>query len=418
VASPRQGDLAQIDSAKADNDSTVTFYFKRRYPDMLFNTSFQIAPQHVFGTGAPKDIRQHPALVHPEGGKLVVSGAFRVKSWARGQQVVFEPNPYFSPAPKLAEIVLRKVPDANTRVTELRTGQLDVARPIAFDKAAELRAQAPNVRIARQEKRLYEYVAWNPRTVPAFRDPEVRRALGMAIDVPAMIRRLQMQDWAIPASGPYPPILSTVYDTAVHALAYDPEGAKRILEQKGWRDTDGDGIRERNGKPLRFTLMTNAGNQRRVDGATLIQQSLKQIGADVQIEAIEYATAFDRQLKGKYDAALLSWVVQLSPDLTGMWSPKQTFNVVAYDNPRVNALFEQAQAQPTEDAAAVYWKQAAAQIVHDQPYTWLYYYDQIVPVNRRVHDMRIDAYGVYQNPWAWWVSPGGSAGAGDSAASH
>jgi peptide/nickel transport system substrate-binding protein len=418
VASPRQSDLEQTDSVVAENDTTVTFYFKRRYPDMLFNSSFQIAPEHVYAKAGPAGIRTHPALVHPENGALVVSGPFRVRSWARGQQVVFEPNPYFSPKPKLDQIILRKVPDATTRLTELRTGRLDMARPIAFDKAAELRAQAPNVRIARQEKRFYEYVAWNPRKVPAFRDPEVRRALGMAIDVPTMIRRLRMQEWAIPASGPYPPILKMVYDTAVHPLAYDPEGAKRLLESRGWRDTDGDGIREKNGRPLRFKLMTNAGNQRREDGAVMVQQWLKQVGAEVEVEAIEYGTAFKRQLDGDYESALLSWGVQLSPDLTGMWAPGQQFNVVAYDNPEVNRLFAQARAQPTEERAALYWKQAAARIVQDQPYTWLYYYDQIIPVNDRVHDMRIDVYGLYQNPWAWWVSPRKAGAPGDSGTRH
>jgi peptide/nickel transport system substrate-binding protein len=418
VASPRQADLALTDSVVAENDTTVVFFFKRRYPDMLFNSSFQIAPEHLYGSSDPAQVRTHPALVHPENGAMVVSGPFRVKSWARGQRVTFEPNPFFSPRPKLSEIVLRKVPDATTRLAELRTGVLDVARPIAFDKAAELRARAPNVRIARQEKRFYEYLAWNPARVPAFRDREVRRALGMALDVPAMIRRLHMQEWAVPASGPYPPILRMVYDTALKPLAYDPEGAKRLLESRGWRDADGDGIREKGGRPLRFTLMTNAGNQRREDGAVMVQQALRQVGADVQVEAIEYGTAFERQLKGQYDAALLSWGVQLSPDLTGMWSPGVQFNVVGYDEPEVNRLFALAQEQPTEERAAVFWKQAAARIVRDQPYTWLYYYDQIIPVNGRVHDMRIDVYGLYQNPWQWWVSPRKGGAEGDSGTSH
>jgi peptide/nickel transport system substrate-binding protein len=404
VASPRQNDAAQIDSVVAENDSTATFHFKRRYPDMVFNASIHVAPEHAYAAYDPAQIRTHPSVVHPEGGRLVVSGPFLVESWQRGQQITLAPNPRFSPHPRLARIVIRTLKDPTTRLTEMKLGHLDFVRPIGFDQLAELRSQAPNVRIARQEKRFFEYLAWNPAAMPAFRDPEIRRALSMSVNVPYLIGALKMQQYAVPAAGPYPPIFGIYDSTTMRPVAFDPEGARRILEAKGWRDTDGDGIRDKDGRPFRFTLLTNSGNQRRADVSQILQQELKQVGVDMQIQTMDYGTVFDRLLKHQFEAAMGSWGVQLSPDIAGMWAPGQPFNIVSYDNPEATRLMRLAAEQPTEERANAYWKQAAERIVRDQPYTWLYFYDQIFALSPRMHDMRIDVYGPYQNAWEWWVS--------------
>jgi peptide/nickel transport system substrate-binding protein len=404
VASPRQQDVAQIDSVVAENDSTVTFRFKRRYPDMVFNASVHVVPEHAYAGSDPAQIRTHPAMVHPEGGRMVVSGPFLVESWQHGQQITLAANPRFSPRPRLARIVIRTLKDPTTRLTELKLGHLDFVRPIAFDQLRELKSQAPNVRIVRQEKRYFEYLAWNPVTVPAFRDPEIRRALSMSVNVPYLIGALKMQDYAVPAAGPYPPIFAVHDSTRVRPVAFDPEGAKRILEAKGWRDADGDGIREKDGAPLGFTLLFNSGNQRRADASAIIQQELKQVGVDVQLQTYDYGTVMDHLQKHQFEAAMGSWGVQLSPDFSAMWMPKQPFNVVSFDDAEATRLMQQAKEQPTEAQATPLWQRAEERIVQAQPYTWLYFYDQLFALSPRMHDMRIDVYGPYQNAWEWWVS--------------
>src|SRR5690606_33436156 len=135
------------------------------------------------------------------------------------------------------------------------------------------RAQAPSVRFEREEGRFYDYIAYNPRAHPAFADPEVRRALGTALNVPAMIQALQMGEYARAAGGPYSPIFRELYDPeAMPPLAHDPEQARQILESRGWRDSDGDGVLDLDGRALRFVLATNSGNQRRADAAQIAQQ--------------------------------------------------------------------------------------------------------------------------------------------------
>ncbi|HEV2131158.1 MAG TPA: ABC transporter substrate-binding protein [Longimicrobiaceae bacterium] len=404
TASPYQSVTAQLDSVVAENDSTMVFHFRRRYPEMLFDTGINIAPRHVYEGTTPAQLRTHRSLADPANGNLVVSGPFQIGNWQQGQQITLVRNPHFRVRPLLDTIVIRVIPEPTTRLVELQTGGVDMAYNVAFDQIPQIRAQASDVRLERQEKRVFDYVAYNPRAVPAFADPDVRRALGLAIDVPAILRALQMEEWAVPAGGPYPPIFRDLYDPERMApLPHDPAEARRILESKGWRDSDGDGILERNGRPLRFTLLTNSGNQTRADVSQILQQQWRQIGADVRLQQLEFNTFFDRLLRKNFEAALGGWGVELSPNLTGFWGKDAPFNIVGYENPEATALMEQALAQPTRERALPFWQAAAERIVADQPYTWLYFHDRVSAVNERLRGMRIDSYSAFQNAWEWWI---------------
>lgn len=420
LASVRMQDVAPIDSVVAENDSTVTFHFERRSPDMLFQSGMTIAPRHAYEGTPPGELRTHPALSRPAE-RLVVSGPFRVGRWDPGQQTVLVPNPHFPVRPHLDRIVIRVVPDPTARLVELETGRSDLVRPISFDQIPVLRERAPNVRFAAEDDRYIEYVAYNPAAHPAFADPEIRRALGLAVDVEGIRRALQMEEFTTPAAGMYSPIFKELHDPErAKPLGYDPERARRIMEARGWRDTDGDGVREKNGRALRFTLLTNAGNQRRSDVSQILQQQWKQVGADVKLQQMEFNTFMERQVKEEYEAALGGWGVQLSPDITPLWGPEADFNIVSYRNPEVSRLMEQAKAQPTAEKANPYWRAAAERIVQDQPYTWLYFYDNVVGIDDRLRNVKVNTYGAFQNTWEWWIPESrrragrGAASAGDT----
>lgn len=401
VASPRQGDVALIDSVVAENDSTVVFFFERRNPEMLFASSIPISPRHPYEGAGMAALPTHPAFSDPT--KLVVSGPFRIGSWTADHELVYLPNPRFPLRPRLDRIVTRVIRETTTRMVELRTGNVDLVKSVPFEQIAGLRQRAPNLRFGSLGKRYWEFVAYNPLRGAPFDDPELRRALGMAVDVPGIVRALEMGDFAEPAAGPYSPLFADLRDPALRPLGHDPEGAKRILEAKGWRDTDGDGVREKDGKPLRFTLLTNAGNARRADVSVILQQQWKAVGADARLQQLEF-NAFQERMYGKdFEALLGSWGVPLSPDISPQWTPGETFNIVSFRDAEVQRLFAEARAQPTHERAAPLWKAAAARIVASQPYTWLYYYDIVVGVSPRLKGVQIDPYGAYQNTWEWWI---------------
>ena len=420
-ASPRQDFAEYIRSVVAENDSTVAFQFTRRYPEMLYHTGLGILPAHVYENVSPGEIRTHPSVTDPVNA-MVTNGPFRIGAWQKGAQITLVPNPGFRPQAYLDQVVIRVIPEATTRVVEMSTGSVDMISGVTFDQVRGLQAQAPHARIVPEKRRNYEYIGYNPKAHPAFADPEIRRALSHALNVPGMIEALEMGEFAEPAGGPYPPIFTRLYDPQGQApVAYDTARAKQILDAKGWRDTNGNGIRDRAGREFRFTLATNTGNQRRADVMQIVQQQWRAIGVDVQLQPRETNTFFDDLTDRNYDAALTGWAVALAPDLTGVWSPGNPFNFVDYENPELVRVMDQALNQPTEEAAAPLWRQAASIISRDQPYTFLYFYDTVNAVHQRLRGVKIDPLGHYQNLWEWWIprsqQRGGPAApvAGDSA---
>lgn len=407
TASPRQDYNRQIREVLAENDSTLVIHFHRRYPEMLFHSSGAVVPSHIYTDTEPDRLRNHPAVMDPAR-NLVVSGPFRVSDWRRGERVTLTPNPRFEPQPKLERIVFRIIPEQTTRMIELQTGNVDMVQ-VPFDMLEEIR-QNPNIRIETREKRFYDYISYNPRAHDFFADRDIRRALGLAIDHEQLIRSLQMDRYAVPAGGPYPPIFRNLYDPEAHApLPFDPDRAREILAEKGW-GPGADGILHKEGRPFRFTLATNAGNQRRADVAEIVQQQWRRIGVDARIRIIESNTFFEQLTRRDFEAAIGGWGVGLSPDLQSIWGdPDLPFNYVGYDNPEVRRLIEEALSQPTEGAAAPYWRETAARIIEDQPYTWLYYFDGLIGVNNRLRGTLINTLGTYQQIWEWEsVDPSGA----------
>jgi peptide/nickel transport system substrate-binding protein len=400
--SPRRDYVEHMDSVVANSDSVVTFHFGRRHANMLTHTSLPPIPRHIYQDADPAQLRNHPTMTAPAE-NLVVSGPFMIGQHERGQRIVLVRNPHFRPAAHLDEIVIRVIPEATTRLVELQTGAVDFVQNVAFDQIPRLRQQAPQVRWEVEEKRTYDYIAYNPSGFAAFADPEIRRALSMAIDTRALIDGLQMEEFAVPAGGPYSPILAGLYDESeTPPVAHAPDEARRILASKGWT-AGSDGILQRNGQPFRFTLLTNAGNQRRADATQIIQQQWRQIGVDAQLRTLEFNTFMGAITSDDYQAALGGWSVNLSPDLTQMWAAESPLNITRYRNPELSRIFERAVAQPTHEAAAPLWREAAATLARDQPFTWLYFFDSVDAVNERLRGVKVDSYGPYQNTWEWWI---------------
>ena len=421
LAAPQQDYWAAMDSVVAHDDSTVTFYFKRRYPEMLFHSGLGISPRHVFEGTDPAQLRSHPAVVSATSDVLPVSGPFMISEWRRNQQVTLVPNPHFPVRPHLERIVFRIIPEPTTRLAELLNGTVDYTRPVSFDEIPRVRS-TPGIEMEREEKRAYDYIGYNQRAVPAFADPEIRRALGLALDVEGMISSMQMDEWAVPAGGPYSPIFRDLYDPETAApLPFDTAEASRILTSKGWVDRNGDGIRQdAQGRPFRFTLLTNTGNQRRADASQIIQQQWRRIGVDARIQMMETTAFFDRLSAKRFDAALSGFAVGLSPDIAAGWGAGP-YNSVSHHDPEALRLMEQALSQPSEEAAAPFWRQAAARLVAEQPYTWLFYFDYVGARRSRLRGMTVNTLSSYQNPWEWWIprseqrQRGGAAAAADTA---
>lgn len=396
---PLSAVTARLDSVVAVDDSTVTFFFEAAYPSMLFDTGVGILPAHAYGNLAIDGLRA--LMTSGAGSGLVVSGPFNLSEWAPAERIVLARNEGGQPEARLDRVVLRVLPDETTRRAALRSGEVDVIQLNSFAGLDAL--SAGGWRLLAIPQRGYDFIAWNPEAHPALSQPEVRRALSLAINRQAIIGGLDMTGFGEPAYGPYGSLFADLAPVPPGAL-YDPEQARALLEQAGWHDGDGDGVRESAGTDLRVKIETSAGNSRREDAIAIIQQQLADVGVAVDIGMQEFGSLFARARARDYEAVLLGWQVGLDPDISFFWADAESpVNLVGYDNPRVTALMDSALAAPSPFSARPHWKESAELIAADYPYAFLWFFDQLLAVSPKVGGIEVGVTGFAQNLHEWGV---------------
>jgi peptide/nickel transport system substrate-binding protein len=166
------------------------------------------------------------------------------------------------------------------------------------------------------------------------------------------------------------------FNPSVSPLAFDPEKAKSLLAEAGWKP-GADGILEKDGQRFSFTLITNNGNEARRDIATLTQDGLKKIGIEMKVELYEWTVFLKNHVnKGDFDAIVLGWSLGNSFDQYQIWHSSQTnpeqLNVVGYKNPEVDNLLESIRQEYRREKIIETAGRMQSLIYQDQPYLFLF----------------------------------------------
>lgn len=244
------------------------------------------------------------------------TGPYRVAEWRTGEYILLERVPNYwrgDSLPKIRRLLFKFLTNTNTRINQLKSGEVHLIGTVPLDKAREVR-EIEGITLHRMTGNSYELVNLNQRNFPAFGDIRVRRAIMHAIDRDLMVRTI-LDGLAPVVHGPIQS-LSWAFTDDVRHYEYDPNRARELLEAAGWSDTDGDGIRERDGRAFSFTLITQAGFATRENIAQTIQQQLRAVGLDMQIRLIDGTAISSFWFEGRFDAMLHWWVMPADPEMT------------------------------------------------------------------------------------------------------
>ena len=396
--------VALVEEATVVDSFTVRFRFSAPHAQALEDFWWAPLPKHLLENVPAAQLAQAPYNSQPVG-----SGPFRFVEWRRGQSLTLQANPDFPQGlggrPHLDRVVFRVIPEATTLVTELLNGSADViAYTLLPDQAVQVQQQQ-GVELKHFAGREFTYLGWNNEREP-FRDARVRRALAMAINRPQIIEGL-LHGFGTPAEGMIPP-WSPLY-TEGAGLPYDPNGAKQLLAQAGWADANGDGVLDKGGRPLRFTLLTNTENRLRQDVAAVVQQQLKAVGADVQLRTIEFQTMLQQHKAREYDAVISGWVLDnFKVDPTPLFScaearKPRSANRAGYCSPQADALIQRGLTTTDAAAARQTWAEFSRLLQQDQPVTFLFWLEDLAGVGPRVRGVEMDARGKLESVARWWV---------------
>lgn len=392
---PRASYFSSVDEVVAVDETTVEFHLDEIDARVLANvTAFGIMPKHHLEDIPAEELEESDFSRDPIG-----SGPFTFEEWEDGQYLQLEANEdYWEGEPNLDRITMSIVGDQNAAMAQLEAGDIDITTIPATDfSTAEAWDEEGLIDLRSTLGFQYNYMGYNMDR-DMFADKETRQALTHAIDREAIIDQVGQGQGEV-AHGPVSP-LSWAYSEDMPEFEYDPDRARELLEEAGWEE-GGDGILERDGERFEFTLATNSGNQIREDIAVIVQSMLNDVGVEVTPEYVEWGAFLDQiqPPNWDFDAVILGWGLATDPDPSALWHSReyeQGQNNVNYQNDEVDELIDENIRIVDEEERAEMLQEIFEMIAEDQPYTFLYYPNDLkaVPTNLEgfVHHPRLDFY--------------------------
>jgi len=328
-----------------------------------------------------------------------------------GQKIVLVSNPdYFEGRPYIDGFIMRIIPDMATMFLELRANGIDQMglTPLQYTRQTENSLFRRNFNKYRYLSFTYTYLGYNLKS-PLFMDKRVRQALAHAIDKEAIISGVLL-GLGKPATGPLKPG-TWAYNPNVRTYPHDPAKARSLLAEAGWKDTDGDGILDKDGKPFSFELITNQGNEVRGKCAEIIQENLAKIGIDVKIRILEWAAFVNDFInQRRFDATILGWTIPMDPDLYDVWHSSKTrpgeLNFISYDNSEVDDLLERGRGTFDQKERKKCYDRIQEILAEEQPYNFLFVPDALPIIHTRFRGIEPAPIGIGYNFIKWYVPKG------------
>ncbi|HSL51832.1 MAG TPA: peptide-binding protein [Candidatus Deferrimicrobiaceae bacterium] len=395
-----------VKDVEAPDPYTVRVRYAKPYARAVETWGTYILPKHLLQSFAEAGtLRESPQNSRPVG-----TGPYLFQEWKPGEKVVLVANPnYYEGRPYLSRIVYRVIPSQATIFLELKANGVDYVSTLTGIQYAR-QTEYPAFRKAYHKFRYpasdYTFLGFNLRD-PRFADRRVRQAFAHAISKQELIDGVRL-GLAREATGPIRPG-TWAYTDQVERFAYDPAKAKVLLEEAGWKDRDGDGVVEdREGKPFTLTIRTNQGNDERKKIAEIVQQRLKEIGIQADIQLIEWAAFIKEFVKPRrFEVIVLGLGTGTDPDQFVVWHSSQRgpdqMNRTGYADPEVDALLEAGRMSCAQNERVRYYHRLQEILAHDLPMIFLYNRDALPVVAARIRGVSPAPAGILHNLTEWYV---------------
>ena len=332
------------------------------------------------------------------------TGPFKLKEWRPAEFTLLEAfDDHFRGRPILDELREDIVPEPSVRTIALETGDAHVAVwPLLTEDNLRL-AQDPAYNAVVTPGGSIKHFPLNT-SLPQLAEKEVRQAMLMALDRQQIIDDI-WSGAAKVAHSNLSPKFDFYYNENLKQYPYDPDAANALLDEAGWVDEDGDGIREKDGVRLSFTITVITGDQARRPIAEVAQQYLAKVGVEVEIEEAPVASILEGMRECTMDASLFNWTYgDIDPDPFATLHSDGGNNFTCYSNPRMDELIEQGvQIADPEQRKPIY-DEIQEIFVEDVPVLYLQiddWYNMFSAKVKGVPENALFGTEVFATAWQW-----------------
>lgn len=358
-----------IKNLKIVDDHNVEIELKEPYTPFLWSwQEMHIVPRHILKD--EKDINTSAFNSEPTG-----TGPFRFKSRTAGSHIVFERfDDYHRGAAKVKTLIQKTVPDLMVLYGQVKTGEVDyMMTSLPYDRWDEA-AALPDRTFVELPLPWVQFIYFNCGK-PQFSDPKVRKALYMACEMQKSLDDIYLGRWKRTLS--YLHTSHWAYNQDLKEETPNPALAAKMLDEAGWK-VGADGIREKDGHKMKFTMSTTAGNTARQGCQALFQQNWKAIGVEMEIKNMPGSVVWgEYTTKSQFDTLLVAWapIVGMDPDYTARCHSKfipakhgQGSNYVQYENAEVDKLLEKGAVTVDRDARKKIYGEVQRILLEEVPF--------------------------------------------------
>ncbi len=400
--------ISKVESIEAIDPQTVAFTLPHPYPDFAVDVAvYAIVAEHVWSAVAPADLANDPGSTGEDPARVVGTGPFVLDEWVTGDHLTATAYAdYWGGNPHLESFIYKIVPDSTAGVQQLRTGEIDWFSGVPGTSVKELEDNDVNVAVADTLSFLFYGYNLDAEKSTLFQEPEVRQALMFALDREALIDGLQ-EGYGTVAIGTMP-VLSWAYnpDGIDNAYPYDPELARTMLDEAGWLEGS-DGVREKDGQRLSFTMHADSANPIGAAYVVAIQEYWAQIGVEMTPQLEPFPALVERIAETfEFDTFLIGFSWGTSPDQTAMFACESYgagFNVMNYCNEDVDALLETALSETDQAKRVDLYTEYQNLLLADIPAAILSFPQSIDGYSPRVHNLYPNSINARFNAETWWV---------------
>ena len=339
---------------------------------------------------------------------IVGCGPYRFVRWDKEQAIVLEKNPdYFGIsygiAPPIKKRIFKIVKLSNNQFQALlsgKAGMISLTPEQWVKRTAIPEFESGKLKRLRYSTRGYTYIGYNHR-YHCFSDSKTRRALTMLIDREKILKNVFF-NCGVTVKSPFAP--GTVYtDADLKPYAYDPERAKALLREAGWRDADGDGILERDGKKFEFTMLQISGSSTQAKMLPMIKESFAAAGIDMKLQPVEWSVYIERLNSRNFEACNLGWTGTIDPDLYQIFHSSQMNggdNFISYKNEMLDRRIEELRVEFDLKKRIEICREIEKILHADQPYSFMFCSDALVGISSEYRNVRLFSDGL--QPLIFW----------------
>lgn len=358
--------------AEKVDDYTVRFILKNAYAPFLNNLNFGILPKHLW-----EQIKSNEFPLSELNFKPIGSGPYKFNSYKKDKNgkiislTLEAGDAYYGQKPHIKKLTFKfyqKEEDAISAFNRREVKGINYISPENLEKIVDI----GNKNVHRLKMPRYYAVFFNQTQSKALADKTVRLALAYAVDKNKLISEV-LKGEGEAVDSPIPKTLLG-YNPNTKIYDYAPDYARTLLDQAGWVDSDNDGIREKGGNKLEFTL-TSSDNADTSKTAGMLQAMWKEIGASIKIEAtgnVQEDSIRDRS----YEAVLFGEILNFDPDPFAFWHSSQKkdpgLNLALFDNPDADKILEEARKETDQNVRAQKYQGLQNLVIDEEPAIFLY----------------------------------------------